>query len=254
MNEWQTNNPQSEEREIDILRLLQILWKWAWLIAVITMICGIVTYLYSASFITPTYRSSFTAYVNNRVDSVEGTGSTSTSDLNASLGLTYLYQDIISSRSVLEDAAEKCSLEYTYDVLQKKVKTSVASDSALITVYVTDTDPAKATQLAAAIAEVAPGHVERVREGSSMRILDTPVLPEQKYAPSNSKNALMGAAVGFVISVVFVLAVDLLNDKVRDSDELEQRHHVVAIGVIPDLTISDNGGAYGYGKAGNERK
>lgn len=254
MNEWQNTKPQSEEREIDILRLLQILWKWAWLIAVITMICGIATYLYSASFITPTYRSYFTAYVNNRVDNLEGTGSTTTSDLNASIGLTYLYQDIIVSRSVLEDAAEKCGLDYAYKDLQKKVSTTVASDSALITVYVTDIDPARATQLAAAIAEVAPGHVERVRDGSSMRILDAPVLPDQKYAPSNSKNALMGAVVGFVISVAFVLTLDLMNDKVRDSDELEQRHKMIVIGTIPDLNIQEAGNAYGYGKAGSDRK
>lgn len=250
MNEWQNSMQQQEEREIDILRLLQILWKRVWLIGVITVICGVAAYLYSVSFITPTYRSSFTAYVNNRVESVEGNGSTTTSDLNASIGLTYLYQDIIISRSVLMDAAEACGLDYDYEKLQRKVKTEVSTDSALITVYVTDRDPAKATRLAAAIAEVAPGHVERVRDGSSMRILDAPVIPEEKYAPSNSKNAMLGAVAGFVIVVIFVLAVDLINDKVRNSEELEQRYQIVAIGVIPDLTISDGGSSYGYGKAG----
>ena len=254
MNEWQTNKQQSEEREIDILRLLQILWKRVWLIGVITVICGIAAYLYSVSFITPTYRSSFTAYVNNRVESVEGNNSTSTSDLNASIGLTYLYQDIIKSRSVLMDAAEACGLEYDYEQLQTKVTTEVSTDSALITVYVTDEDPALATRLAAAIAEVAPGHVERVRDGSSMRILDAPVIPEQKYAPSNSKNAVLGAAAGFAIVVIFVLAMDLINDKVRNADELEQRHHIVAIGVIPDLSITDGSSSYSFGKAGSERR
>ena len=254
MNERQINKQQPEEREIDILRLLQILWKRVWLIGVITVICGVVAYLYSVSFITPTYRSSFTAYVNNRVESAEGTASTTTSDLNASIGLTYLYQDIITSRSVLEDAAEACGLDYDYATLQKMVKTEVSSDSALITVYVTDTDPALATRLAAAIAEVAPGHVERVRDGSSMRILDAPVIPERKYAPSNSKNALMGALIGFVVMVVFVLAVDLINDKVRGSDELEQRYQIVVIGSIPDLSAADDGGAYGYRKAGSVKR
>lgn len=254
MNEWQNDKQQSEEQEIDILRMLQILWKRAWLIALVTAICGIAACLYSVSFITPTYRSSFTAYVNNRVETVEGSGSTTTSDLNASIALTYLYQDIIVSRSVLEDAADACGMEFDYELLQKKVTTEVSSDSALITVYVTDTDPVLATQLAAAIADVAPGHVERVRDGSSMRILDAPVIPQQKYAPSNSKNTLLGAAVGFVISAVFVLAVDLINDKVRDAEDLEKRYHIVAIGTIPDLSVSDNGGVYGYRKAGSVRK
>lgn len=253
MNERQNNIQQSEEREINTLRLLRILWKRVWLIGVITVICGVAAYLCSVSFITPTYRSSFTAYVNNRVENVEGNGSTTTSDLNASIGLTYLYQDIIISRSVLMDAAEACGLDYDYEKLQKKVKTEVSSDSALITVYVTDKDPVLATQLASAIADVAPGHVERVRDGSSMRILDAPVIPDEKHAPSNGKNAVMGAMIGFIVVVLFVLTIDLLNDKVSSSDELEQRYHIVAIGVIPDLSITDSS-SFGYGKAGSERR
>lgn len=254
MNQWQNNNPQQEENEIDIFRLLQILWKRAWMIVLFTAICGICAYLYSALLITPTYRSYFTAYVNNRVENYEGNGSTSTSDLNASIGLTYLYQDIIVSRTVLTDAAEQCGLDYNYKRLKSMVSTAASDDSALISVYVVDTDPVLATRLAAAIAAVAPAHVERMRDGSSMRILDEPVQPESKYEPSNTKNAALGAAIGFVLIVAVVLVMDLLNDKVRDADELERRHNLVVIGVIPELGAVDNAGSYGYQAKGSETK
>lgn len=247
MNQWQNNNPQQEEREIDVFRLLQILWKRAWLIVAVALICGIVAYAYSAVFITPTYRSYFTAYVNNRVENYEGNGSTTTSDLNASIGLTYLYQDIIVSRSVLMDAAQECGLDYSYKKLSSMVSTEVSDDSALISVYVVDTDPALATRLATAIAKVAPGHVERMRDGSSMRILDEPVQPTNKFAPSNTKYAMLGAVLGFVLCVAVVLVVDLINDKVEDADELERRHNLVVIGIIPDLGAANSGSGYGYG-------
>lgn len=249
MNESQTTIQHSEDREIDIVRLLQILWKRAWVIALITVVFCVATYLYSALFITPSYRSDFTAYVDNRITSVEDNGkATTTSDLNASIGLTYLYEDIIVSRSVLNDAAKKCGLNYPYKYVRGMVSTSVAEDAALITVYVTAKDQQQAQDLAMAIAEVAPDHVARMKEGSAMRILDAPIYPEQKSAPHNTKNAMLGALVGFVISAVVVLAVELVNDIVRNSEELENRYNVIVVGTIPDLTTSDKGqGSYGYG-------
>ena len=255
MNEWQNNVQQTEEREIDILRLLQILWKRAWLIGLVTVIAFVAAYLYSALFITPTYRSDFTAYVDNRMTTAEQNGSTTTSDLNASIYLTYLYEDIIVSRSVLNDAAAKCNLDYSYKALKNMVSTSVADDAALITVSVIAEDPVVAKDLAAAIADVAPGHVARMKEGSSMRILDAPILPESKHAPSNAKNAMLGGVIGFVLIAVLVLVVDLVNDIVRDGEELERRYNMIVIGTIPDLAAMDKeqgGYAYGYGKAGKK--
>ncbi len=244
MNEWQNNNPQQEERKINFIRLAQMLVKQAWVIALITALFGIATYIYSATFIAPIYRSSFTAYVDNRGDSAENSIGTNYNDLTASQRLTYLYQDIISSRSVLMDAAEKCGLDYSYTSLNNMVATTVDKDSALITISVSSTDPVHATRLAEAIAEVAPGHVERIREGSTMRVLDVPVMPTQKSAPSNTKNALKGAMVGLVLSAVLVIVLELLNDKVRDAEELEARHGIIAIGIIPDLASADTGDGY----------
>lgn len=255
MNERQIERNQQEEREIDILRLLQIVLKRAWLIALATVILMVGTYLYSAIFITPTYTASFTAYVNNRGVAADNNGTT-TSDLNASISLTYLYQEILVSRSVLTDAAEHCDVDISYETLRPKVSTSVAGTSALLQVRVKDSDPERATKLAAAIAEVAPQHVARIVDGSSMVVVDEPVLPTAKSAPNNTRNAMMGAVVGFVLSLVIVLIVDLTNDKVRNSEELEHRHGIVVIGSIPDLASADKGSenyGYGYGKAGNQK-
>ena len=242
----------NEEMEIDLQRVFSVLLSKAWLIGLVTAIFLVGAYLYSALFITPTYRSDFTAYVDNRITTNETNGSTTTSDLNASIYLTYLYEDIILSRSVLNDAAAKCNLNIAYKSLRNMVTTSVADDAALITVSVVADDPVVAQDLAVAIAEVAPAHVSRMKEGSSMRILDAPLLPTSKYAPSNTKNAMLGAVIGFVLITVAVLAGDLINDIVRGADELERRYNVVVIGTIPDLSSAEKNPenyGYAYGKA-----
>lgn len=243
MNEWQNNNPQQEDRKINFSRLAKILWKNVWLIGAVTLIFAILAYIFSSFFIAPTYTSSFTAYVDSRGDRVESSTNTS-SELTASAKLTFLYQDIILSRSVLLDAAELCGYDYGYVTIKNMITISVDPDSALITVSVVNTDPTHAMQLASTIAQVAPNHVARIREGSVMRILDEPIMPTQKSGPSNTGNAIKGALIGLVLSAVLVTVVDLLNDKVRNSEELESRHGIITIGVIPSLSVSD--GASGH--------
>ena len=248
MQEW--NARKTDEMSVDLMRLVRAVWKKVWLVVLAVGVFGVAAYLYSSLLITPTYRSSFTAYVNNR-QNTENINSTNTSDLNASIGLTYVYKQIISSRSVLMDAAESCGIQMPYSSLAGKVSTSISDKAAIITVYVEDTDPERAALLATAIAEVAPDHVARVVEGSSMRIIDAPVQPTRKYAPSNSRNAIVGAIIGMLLALVGIVVMELIDDKVRSGEDLESRYQIPVIGTIPDMLQAEKSrDKYGYRKGG----
>ena len=250
MQEQQMN--ENEGLTIDLGRVVQALMKWAWVIVAAAIVFGLVAWIFSATMITPTYRSGFTAYVNNKQTS--STGSTTTSDLSASIALAYVYGEIIQSRTVLTEAADKCGLDYSYGVLSSKVTISVADTTAIINVYVEDTDPQTAMALAAAIADVAPAHVARVVDNSSMRIVDEPILPTSQYAPNNGTNALIGALLGIVAAVVMVLVLEVLNDYVQTGEELEKRYNVIAIGVIPDMDQAEKvHSSYSYARAGGRK-
>ena len=243
MNKPASVSSHNDEIEIDLLRIWRVLIRRVWLICLTTAFCACCSWMISSLFLTPTYQSSFTAYVNNRTLSAES-NNTSTSDLNASISLTYLYQDIILSRSVLMDAANLCEIEESYTDIKKRVTTSVSEDSGLITVYVTDPDPVLACNLASMISSVAPGHVSRMRDGSSMRILDAPVLPEEKHCPLNGISILIGIILGFFLSVTAVIAADLIHDTVKNADDLESRYQVAVIGTIPIVTSSSISNPY----------
>lgn len=238
MQENHRNTPLKGERTINLTRLLRALWKRAWIIVLVTVLVAIVTFICSKQFIDPTYQSYFTAYVNNRQD---GQGSTTSSDITASKNLTYLYQEIICSRSVLTDAASACGMEASYGKLQGNVTTSIAQNAALITVKVRASSPEEAQKLANAIAQAAPVHVARVVEGSSMRIVDYPVLPTAPAAPNSSRHALLGAVMAFVMMAAAVVLVEVINDRVDSPAEIEERYGIAVIGTIPDIAHADKG-------------
>lgn len=251
MQENQKRNAVVTERSVDMVRLLRALAKRAWVIVLIAVLCAVLAFGYAKIFVTPTYRSSFTAYVNNRMTSAEGQANMTTGDISASRSLSYLYQEIIRSRSVLMDAAAKCGMQESYNTLTKNVTTSVATNAAIITVYVSAETPAEAEQLANAIAAVAPDHVARVVDGSSMRIVDYPIKPNVPFAPNSARYACMGFLIALLAGCAAVVLFDVIVDKVASAAEIEERYGIAVIGIIPDMQQADK---YQYSAADTARR
>lgn len=68
MKEYLKEKKQKKETvvEIDLIPLFKaVVSKW-WLIVIFAVVLGMVSYFVTDTFVTPTYRSGFTAYVNNR--------------------------------------------------------------------------------------------------------------------------------------------------------------------------------------------
>ncbi len=237
MQNKQYTKKQNREEQVDIWRYAKALWRQAWIVLLSTVLIATGAFIYSRTMITPTYRSGFTTYVNNKME-IDNMGSTTVSDLNASYALAYTYESIITSRSVITEAVALCKENGTYPLrgnVAYKVSTSVAEKAPVISVYVEAPNPEFARDLAVAIAQVAPNHVERVVEGSSMRIIDDATLPKSPSAPSDSRNALLGGLIGFVLSCLVLIGLEFFLDKVQGTEDLEKRYDVPVLGTIPNM-------------------
>ena len=126
-------------KEIDFVPIAKKVWKKRWLVILITVIAGWATYVGARIFVKPIYRSSFTAYVNNKkeVDS----NSLTAQDIQASRSLVYTYEEVIRSESVLESSAKSVGLNYSYSQLKKMVTTSIGDKTEIITVNVDTKNP-----------------------------------------------------------------------------------------------------------------
>ncbi len=236
----QNTNAAKEERTVDLRRVFSVILKRAWIIVTVAVISGLAAFFYTSWFVTPTYRASFSAYVNNRMVS-EGEIKTSSSDMSASMDLMYVYQDIITSRSVLYEAVRYCDSTDFGDV-EQLVQCSVSSNAPILRVYVQSEDPKLAYQLACAIEKVAPDHVKAVVDGSSMRTIDSPRVSSKPYSPNISESVTYAVLLGFFVTVLAVAALDLIHDKVQGSEELEARYDLPVIGRIPDMHQPEKAG------------
>ena len=243
--------PENKEVEIDLVQIARIILKKLWVIILGGIVGGIIALAVTLFLIDPTYRSSFTAYVNNRTASNQSTEMISSGDTSAAQQLTHTYAAIMTSRPVVEQAIEKAGLDYRYESVHNAISTSITSSTALITVNVTLTSAQDAQSLAQALAEVSPDYVSGIVEGSSMKVVSYPVIPSGQYAPSPKRNTAMGVLIGLVIMIALVVIRALTDTRIKSEKELEEEFGIRVIGTIPNFREAghEKGGGYSHYKA-----
>ena len=225
--------------------MLKAIWKNFWIVVLVTLLSGVLTFVGTKLLVKPTYRTNFTAYVNNKKE--VDLASLTSSDVAASQALVTSYSQIITSRSVLTSAAKSLGLDYGYGKLKSMVSTEVSKKSEIITVYVVSQDPEEAFRLASAVERKALEYTEKIVEGSSMKIIDDPVYSNSVFRPNYLKRSLVGALVGLFLTVLIICIRQITNDTIRDENEFSQRYAIPIVGVIPDmLNVDKNKGGYYY--------
>lgn len=240
-------NNNTEELEIDLLRLFSALWRKAWAIALAAVIFGGSFLLGTALFIKPLYKAEALMYVNSSNITVGGTKvSISQSELTAAQTLVDTYIVILNTRTTLEDVIEQSGVPYTYEELMEKemIQAAAVNSTEVFSIEVTSTSPKEAELLANTIARVLPEKIASIVEGSSARIVDYAVVPSEKASPSLTKNTLIGAVLGFVLACGIVVVMELMDEQIHDSDYLIQTYDIPVLAVIPDLLSSKSNNDY----------
>lgn len=125
------------------------------------------------------YTSSYTCYIQEKAgSSLSGESST-----DEKLGETRLntYANVLVSDNIINAVIDKNpSIGISPDELKDMLSVRVLDDSEIIEVSVTANDPETAYELASSHATVAPDNVRMIFEGSSMKIISYPKMPNTK--------------------------------------------------------------------------
>lgn len=238
-------NRNDSELEIDVLKLLQSMWRKAWVILLVTILAGSAAFAGTAVFIRPKYRAEALMYVNSSNISVGGTKvSISQSELTAAQTLVDTYIVIMNTRTTLEDVIEQTGVPYTYEELRNMITAEAVNGTEVFSIQVVSKSPSEAETLANAIARILPEKIASIVEGSSARIVDYAVVPAKKDSPSLIKSTAIGAVLGFFLTCGVVVVQELMDDLIHDADYLTQTYDVPVLAVIPDLLSTKSGNDY----------
>ena len=240
MSEKTKSKGTERNREIslwDMARLL--LHKLHWLVLA-GLLAGGLVYLAVSLLITPTYKSRVSFYVFNRTEGSSQMGIINTGDLLAAESLATTYSKILASNSILDAVLNDLGpdAKLTRKELSKMVDVSVVTDTQLLEVVITSTDPLFACRVADAFAEVAPTEIIRITKVGGVEVVDQPEVATNKSSPRTLFDSAIGVFVGVIIVAVIIVVRSLSDVTIYLPEDVTAAADVTVLGQIPTIDFS----------------
>ncbi len=222
------NQDNTKSVEIDVLALLHKLWTKKLLILFTAFYFAAFSFLGTYFFIQPTYTSTTRIYVVNQATDNKNL---SAQDLQAGTYLANDYKEIITSNDVLSEVIKDEKLNLSEAELSKMVSVNIPTDTRLISISVKAKTGQDAQVLANKVREVASKKIKTVTKVEDVTTLEEAKLPS---SPNIKRNVLLGAILGGFVAIVAVLVREVLDDRIRRPEDVEDVLEMTLLGIVPD--------------------
>ena len=217
--------------EIDVLYLLKKLWSKKFFIIFVGLLVGTIALLGSVFFIKPKYTSTTRIYVVSRSSDTSLTNQ----DLQAGSYLVNDYKEVITSSEVLSSVIDQEKLSMSAGQLSDEIAVNIPTDTRVISISVTDTDAQRACDIANTVREVAAEKIKAVTKVDDVTTLESATKPSHPSSPNVKKNAVIGVLAGAFLAIVGILVAEVLDDRVRRPEDIEETLGMTLLGVVPDI-------------------
>ena len=228
------DNQEKDLIQLDIMLLLRRIWEKKVLVVLVTLLFTAASLAYSIFLVTPKYSSTTKVYVVNQKKDDKAI---TTQDVQLGSLLVKDYKEIILSNKVMEDAAEKSGTGITAKQLAGKVSVDAPKDTRIISITVRDKDPQVASDLANTVKEVSADQIKEVTKIDDVTTLEEAKAATSPSSPNIPKNGVLATTLGFILAVAGVVLFELLDDRVKRAEDIEETMGLVLLGVVPDTKI-----------------
>lgn len=204
------------------------------------MLLGVI---YTIGFVTPKYTSTTTlllATSNNSSDK-----SITTADITLNSNLVSTYGELITSSRVVRPVMQTLGINENEEKrIKQNISVSSVKGTEVIEISVTNLDPEIAAKIANEIAIVFIDTAEDYYKINNIHVVDE---AEVSTAPSNinhTKDVIIFAFIGIVVSVAYVLILNMLDTTVKSAEDVEKQFNITILASIPMCTAENqkNGG------------
>jgi len=226
-------NAEDEEIQIDLVELLYFYLSKIVIIIIGFVLGGLVAGAITYYCITPKYTAETTMYtVSASTDSV-----VNLSDLNIGTSLSQDYVELIKIRPVFEEVIKDLNLDMEPRELEKMVDVVNITDTRILKISVTCTDPKMAADIANDMAEVSKKKMSKLMDTPEPNIAETAIVPEEKSSPSYTKNILIGALFVTFVIIVVLTVMFVTDNTLKTADDVEKAFGVMPLTIIPESDI-----------------
>ncbi|MBE5869717.1 MAG: capsular polysaccharide biosynthesis protein [Lachnospiraceae bacterium] len=230
-----TANINDDTQEIDLLDLLSEYLAHIPLLAISFIAGALIAGLFTMFCISPKYTATAKLYM---VSASSG-AAVDLTDLNIGTSLSKDYEVLMQIRPLYEDVIEELGLPYTYNQLLSMVSVSTVSDTRVVSVTTTSTDPDEARDISNSIADLAVTYLPKLMETNAPNIAERAIRPERKSSPSLVKNTVIGAILFLMIALAVITVFYLLDDTLTTAEDVEKEFGIIPLTSIPEGDVKE---------------
>lgn len=232
--------------EINLKHILKVIFSKLGYIIALTLIVGIIAFVYSETMVETKYESKISMYVNN--ESNKSMNKVLGSDITASQMLVDTYIVMIKSNTVLDEVSnilEQSGIKgYDAEKLRGCITAKAIDETEVFEVKVKGTDPHQTYIIANVIADASPKLIQTFVEASSIKIVDYAVEGE-RVSPNVKKNTALGLIIGFVLACLLALIIDLFDTRIKEEEQLKL-WSLPVLGAIPNMFENEENSSDGF--------
>ena len=221
----------SDDTEIDLVELFYVFLNRIWLLVICMAIGGAAAFAWTACFIKPVYKTSAEIYVvsasNNSVVNL--------ADLQLGSAVKSDYMELMLSRPVLEKVIESLNVNKTVSQIRSMVSITNKTDTRILQITATSTDPQLATDVANELATQSILLLPDIMENEPPNLVSTALFPTAPAGPSIVKNTLLGAILGFVLCGAVLVVIFLSDRSFKGADDMQKYFGMMPLAVVPTV-------------------
>lgn len=225
-----------EETTIELREYFEILMKRIWVVLLVTFTATVVSGIVSFFVVTPIYEAS-TQLLVNKNESKSDILVPSYNDIQSNLKLIETYNVIIKSPRILEESITNMGLEMTAAQLGEKIKVNAVQNSQVMSITVSDPDPAQAVLIANGIAETFRAEIVDIMNVDNVQVLaEAKMLETQSpVKPKPLLNMVIAFVVGLMTSVGIVFLMEYMDNTIKSEQDIERILGLSVLGTIAKM-------------------
>lgn len=235
-------------KNVTIQRIVGVLLHRIKFIILATVVMGLLFFMYSRFVIAPMYSTSTMIYVQNYSSSQRESANDKNSttkkaeddtakkttneenqkiypaDISASANLAEICVTLFKNSDEMTALYDGCT-----------VNVDVTDGTFFITITVDGKDAQKCANVANQLAEKAAEVYNSKFSYGQIGTLRQAKVPSAPYAPSNTKNMLIGAAIGLIASCLISILIELIDTTIKSEDDIQDIYGIPIFAEIPDF-------------------
>lgn len=224
------------DAEIDLLELAYVLLDKIHYIIFFFLLGAVVLNAYAFFLVKPTYQSTAKMYIVSASDD----SVVDLTDLNIGTSLKSDYEELMMSYPVLDQVSEKLGLDMRSETLAGYISITNPTDTRILNVTATSTDPVLSRDIANAMVEVSVDYLPRTMGTEDPNIAQEARIATKKSGPSYGKYTMMGAFLGALLCCAWFIIRHLMDDTLRTAEDVEKYFGIVPLTEIPDIAMLEN--------------